>query len=198
MFFHRAARRAVRGAGPGAARALALLACFALGASAARAEKSWVQGEVRLNLRTGPGTEFRILEALKTGDAVELVERAEGWTRVRHGEHEGWIPEGYLQPTAPPAVQVDALTTEVETLRQELATLNAEAAGLRESHAELTAREAKQSSELERLRRENNAFRTGARWPEWFAGSALLTMGMLLGVLVRAVAARPRIRRVRL
>jgi SH3 domain protein len=177
---------------------LALLVLLGLGADAARAEKSWVQGEVRLNLRTGPGTEFRILAGLKTGDAVELLERTEHWTRVRHGELEGWIPEGYLQPTPPPAVQLGQLSTEVETLRQQLSALGAEAAGLRQSQAELTAREAKQASELERLRRENAAFRTGARWPEWFAGSALLAMGMLLGVLVRAVGARPRIRRVRL
>lgn len=198
MFRHRTARRAARGLRPGAFLAAALLAQLAPGAPAARAEKSWVKDEVKLNLRTGPGIEFRILAALKTGDAVDVIERTEGWTRVRSGEQEGWLPEGYLQTTAPAVVQVGELASELEALRQQLSALGAEAGGLRESNAGLTAREAKQAAEIERLHRENVAFRAGARWPEWFAGSALLSMGMLLGVLLRAVAARPRVRRVRL
>jgi SH3 domain protein len=170
----------------------------ALGAGAARAEDAWVKEEVRLNLRAGPGTEFRILEALKTGDAVQLVERTQGWTRVRYGDQDGWVPEGYLQTTPPAVVKLAQVEAEAVALREQLSALGAEAAGLRQGQADLAAREAKQADELERLRRENAAFRTGARWPEWFAGSALLSVGMLLGALVRSVGPRPRVRRVRL
>lgn len=201
MFIYRSSRRAARGPRPGIGRVRALralLGLVALGAGSARAEDSWVKEEVHLNLRTGPGTEFRILEALKTGDAVQLIERTDGWTRVRHGEQEGWVPEGYLQTTPPAVVRLTELESEADALRQQLSALNAETAGLRQTSADLTAREAKQAADVERLRRENAAFRTGARWPEWFAGSALLSMGMLLGALVRSVGGRPRARRVRL
>ena len=39
-----------------------------LGASVASAQESaWVRGEIRLNVRSGPGTEFRILGGVATG-----------------------------------------------------------------------------------------------------------------------------------
>ena len=49
----------------------------------ASAEKAWVRGEVRLNLRSGPGNQYRILEVIKTGDSMQILRRDEGWTMVQ-------------------------------------------------------------------------------------------------------------------
>ena len=46
------------------------------------AENGWVRGEIRLNVRTGPGTQFKIVGVAKTGDGVEILERQEGWTKI--------------------------------------------------------------------------------------------------------------------
>ena len=46
------------------------------------AETAWIKDEVKLNLRTGPGVQYRILGAVGTGDRVEVVELTPGWTRV--------------------------------------------------------------------------------------------------------------------
>ncbi len=77
--------------------AVAITLGFCVSLSAV-AERAWIKDELRLNLRTGPGVQFRIMGRLKTGDALELLERGDGWTKVRVAEFgEGWIPEGYLK-----------------------------------------------------------------------------------------------------
>ena len=56
-------------------RALLLAAAAAALATipvASSAEVAWVKDEVRLQKRTGPGTQFRILGAVTTGDSVEV------------------------------------------------------------------------------------------------------------------------------
>jgi uncharacterized protein YraI len=58
-------------------RALGLAAALLLfiGVPAIAQEEAWVKGEVRVNLRTGAGREFRITRELETGDRVEIVAR---------------------------------------------------------------------------------------------------------------------------
>jgi uncharacterized protein YraI len=51
---------------------LALAGALLLAQTAA-AESGWVKGEVLLNIRTGPGTEYRPLGAISTGDRVEVL-----------------------------------------------------------------------------------------------------------------------------
>ena len=48
----------------------------------ARAETGWVDDQVRLNLRTGPGSQYRILGSVETGDSVEILSRGDGWIEV--------------------------------------------------------------------------------------------------------------------
>ncbi len=79
-------------------RVLAILGTLMLLATPSLAERSWVKDELVLNLRSGPGNEFRILGVIKTGDEIDVLERASEWTQVevdRFGR--GWIPNGYLQ-----------------------------------------------------------------------------------------------------
>jgi uncharacterized protein YraI len=50
------------------------LGWIGLAAQTAHAAAAWVKGEVRLNVRTGPSNEYRILGELHTGDKVEVLE----------------------------------------------------------------------------------------------------------------------------
>ena len=68
-------RRAVRTLGQAA-----LLSLFCV--APALAESAWVTSEVRLNLRTGAGTQFRIVGVLATGDSVEILKRKDDWTQI--------------------------------------------------------------------------------------------------------------------
>ena len=84
-------------------------------------ERAWVRGEIRLNLRSGAGTQFRILGGVATGDGLSVLTRGNGWTKVRMTDGtEGWIPKGYLESEPPPTIRLAQLEIEVSTLRDRL------------------------------------------------------------------------------
>ncbi len=164
----------------------------------ARAERAWVKDEVRLNLRIGPDTKYRILGGLKTGDPVEILARGDGWTQVRFGGREGWIPAGFLQPEPPAAIQLERHLNETEELRARFSTLSTEVEELRARNGELATAESAQSQEIDRLTRENLELRAGARWPHWIAGASIFLAGSLIGIIVHWSTSRRTTRRIRL
>lgn len=174
-------------------------AAIGIGAAApALAEQAWIRAEIRLNLRTGPDPTYRILATLQTGDEVGILERTEGWTRIKAADgKQGWIPAGYLQPTAPPTIRLAQLEQQVIELRGQLETVTAEREQLQESNTQLTQTDAQQQQRMTELDRENERLKGGQRWPEWITGAGVLCVGMLLGMLWTRSSGRrsgPRIR----
>ena len=166
---------------------LLALAGALLLAHTAAAERAFVKGEVLLNVRTGPGTEFRAIGAITTGDAVELLQQGEGWTRVRTEKgDEGWIPAGFLQDSAPPVVRLERIESEATQLRQRVEELSAEATSLRAEHEEAAKRVAEQSQEIERLSKQNASLRAEAIWPVMATGAAILVTGGMIGAWLRS------------
>ncbi|MFI5217262.1 MAG: TIGR04211 family SH3 domain-containing protein [Candidatus Limnocylindria bacterium] len=174
----------------------AALAAGMLVAPLAHAETGWVDDQVRLNLRTGPGNQYRILDSVETGDSVEILSRGDGWIEVNADGKTGWVPDGYLQADPPAVVKLARIESEAAELRTRSQQIGEDAEKLRGEHEQLAAREAEQRTELERLTRDNLELRAGARWPEWIAGACILAVGMALGALLRGSARRqtPRIR----
>jgi uncharacterized protein YgiM (DUF1202 family) len=182
-----------------AAALLALAAPLALLASASHAERAWVKDELRLNLRTGPGSQYRILDTVKTGDAVEILSRGENWTRIRVDEvGEGWIPVGYLQPSPPAGLQLTQSQAEAAELRERVSTLSSDATEMRSANQTLSQRDEDQKAEIEQLKRENRKLLAGARWPEWIAGACILSVGMVIGSILHRNATRRKTSRIRL
>jgi SH3 domain protein len=188
--------RQIRG-GELIARCAGLLLILTL-AGAAGAEAAWVKDELRLNLRSGPGVQYRILGVIKTGDAVEIVERGEGWTQIRVASiGTGWIPAGYLHAEPPARVRLAQSEAQTSEFRDQLDLISSESEQLKRANAELAARDEQQRASIERLSRENFELRAGARWPEWITGAGILCAGMILGAILRAITARrarPRLR----
>ena len=181
----------------GGMAALGLLALLI--ALPAVAEPAWVSGEVRLNLRSGAGNQFRILGVLKTGDSLQVLERSEKWTKIRTAEgEEGWIPGGYLNPQPPPAIRLEELEVEVATLRNVLESAESEASGLRQRSEDLASNDSDQKAEIERLTKENYRLHAGERWAEWITGALVLSTGMALGALLSRISSRRGRQRLRL
>ncbi|MFP6655528.1 MAG: TIGR04211 family SH3 domain-containing protein, partial [Myxococcota bacterium] len=88
---------------------------------AAGANLGWVRGNIRLNLRAGAGTEFKILSGVETGDKLEVLSTIENWTRIQTPDGQiGWIPAGYLETKPPATIRLATLESEAEALREEL------------------------------------------------------------------------------
>ena len=180
-------------------RALQVLVSLMLLATPSLAERAWVKDELRLNLRAGPGLEFRILGMIKTGDQLDVLERTPQWTRVevdRIGG--GWIPAGYLQANPPAGLLLTQREIETADLREKAARLAADSEELQSANRRLAERDESRNQKIERLVRENLELRVGSRWPEWIAGASILGVGMIFGGLLQRNAARRKSPRIRL
>jgi SH3 domain protein len=154
---------------------------------------------LQLNLRSGAGNQYRILEVLKTGDSLEVLERGEKWTMVRTATgQEGWIPGGYLDAQPPPTIRLEELEVEVASLRDVLERTETETSNLRRRSEEITANDSEQKAEIERLTQENYRLRAGERWAEWITGALVLSTGMALGALLSRISSRRHRQRLRL
>jgi SH3 domain protein len=166
---------------------------------AAAQEVGYVRSYIRLNLRSGAGTQYKILGAVETGDELRILSRGESWTRVETKEGQiGWIPAGYLETEPPPELRLEQLEAETDTLRTALEELRTEAAQLREENATLTANDSGQREEIEALKIDNYELRAGSRYQEWITGALILVLGMLLGAFLHRNSTRRPSSRIRL
>lgn len=79
--------------------ALVALGASFTGVSIAEARDAVVTGTV--NMRTGPGTEYRVIDRLRRGERVriERCSRSGRWCEVRRRGPDGWVSSRYLRPT---------------------------------------------------------------------------------------------------
>ena len=66
--------------------------------SVAQARTVWVDDQLYLPVRSGAGTQYRIIEnALPSGTPLEVLETGDNYTRVRTPKGtEGWVASQYL------------------------------------------------------------------------------------------------------
>lgn len=52
----------------------------------------------RVNMRSGPSTDFRVVDTLSRGTQVQVLDRDQGWARLRVSstQLEGWMAERFL------------------------------------------------------------------------------------------------------
>ncbi len=74
-----------------AAGALAAIALMTGAASAATAYSS-----TTLNVRSGPGTGYRAVDVLHTGERVDVQTCRGGWCFISHRGADGWVSASYL------------------------------------------------------------------------------------------------------
>ena len=67
--------------------------------SSAAAFAAPATSNVALNVRTGPGTSFNVVDTLLPGEQVEVTECvSNGWCRIDHVGPDGWVSSNYLTP----------------------------------------------------------------------------------------------------
>jgi uncharacterized protein YgiM (DUF1202 family) len=194
-------RRLIGRAGGTVGLAFALCAtAIVLCAPSATAQSAWVRGEIRLNVRTGPGTQFRIVGTAKTGDGVEILSADGEWEKIRLTEEDvsGWIPVGYLAAEPPLTLQLERTQARAERLTSDLDTLQTETGELRRTHEIISSQNAEQEAMIKKLTVDNLELRAGARYPEWITGASILAAGMALGAMLHRSSGRRTPKRIRL
>lgn len=93
-------------------------------ATATSQANSRAQAIVRLNVRSGAGTNFPVITIIPSGGVVDLLGQVQsGFQRIRYAQYEGWAYGSYLQPLS--ASGSSTRTTANVNLRQGPATVQA-------------------------------------------------------------------------
>ena len=110
--------------------------------AASVAETVYVSEEFEITMRTGPGSDRKIISLVQSGKALEILEKGEEWSNVRdHNGKEGWVLNRYLTPSQPCAMVLDRV-------RQDYDVLNAKYEDLKETFDELEAQKKATDSDL--------------------------------------------------
>jgi len=142
----------------------------------------YVRDGIRINLRSRPGTQYRIVRTLESGDRVKRISENTEWieVRVETGERQvGWVPKGYLTKDVPPSLRLPRIEAALSKAQARVDELEGT---LAEQSAAIT--------ELETLRADNATLSTdnmqlaGAqRWKSLGMGAFIALCGLVAGAL---------------
>ncbi|MCH9671932.1 MAG: TIGR04211 family SH3 domain-containing protein [Gammaproteobacteria bacterium] len=121
----------------------------------------YVTDALKLEARSGPSTEHRVVRMLDTGHRLEVKEERDGWSRVLlEGGAEVWMLSRYLQDTPVARTLVEeAIARQKQavgdsaTMKSELETLRATATALEESRDEFSQKSRTLAAELASIKK---------------------------------------------
>lgn len=110
--------------------AVLFLVCLVPGLAQAQ-QTRYISDELALDLRSGPGNQYRIQQMLPAGTRVQVLEEDSGWTQVRLSSgQEGWVLTRLLSSQPSARSQLDQAQQNLERTRarnEELSTALEEA-----------------------------------------------------------------------
>ncbi len=137
---------------PAAILALILLT---LSPSLAAQTVRYVTDSLRLEARSGPSTQNKIVALLPTGTRVTVIEESDGYSRIRLPEgEEAWMLTRFLMPEPAARDRLADGLVELERVRNENLRLNDELAELRAGFADTNTLKTTLEQANEQLRRE--------------------------------------------
>ena len=138
--------------------------CLAFFSATGFAETKYISDKLKVTVRRGPSTEYKIIDIAESGERVEILEPGQEWTLVRLGNgKEGYVTTRYLIAGPTHAVLLEQLQAKQKSLTQQAAALLEENTKLREDNKRLAS--ALQSTE-------KTLKTTDADYKELKAGSA--------------------------
>ncbi len=138
--------------------------CLAFFSATGFAESMYVTDVIKLTLRSGPSTEYKILAVVESGQLLEILEHGEDWSLVKlANEKEGYVLTRYLMPNPTHGVQLKQLQVKHKAITQQ-------AAALLEENTQLRAENKKLKSTLSST--EKSLKKVDGEYKELKAGSA--------------------------
>ncbi len=161
--------------------ALALLLCGVSLPGRAAAQREYIRDEIRVNMRAGPGLQYKILKVMTSGDVVRRLGSTDDWIEVATAEGgQGWVPSGYVSAEVPPSVSLPQVTTRLVHSEARVRELEARLATQTGSLSELEALRAS----AEELEIENAELRWSTGWRSMATGAVVVLVGILIGIVI--------------
>jgi len=96
---------------------LTMFLCIVVFISPSSAEDIYVAGITKATMRTGPGIEHKIVDILKTGDKLDLVEYKNDWSLLKKDQGKtGWVLTRFLTREIPDIFLIENLKKENQEL----------------------------------------------------------------------------------
>lgn len=102
------------------------------------AETMYISDVLKVTVRRGPSTEYKILAIAESGQRAEILERGEDWSLVKlDNEKEGYVKTRYLVPGPTHKIQLEQLQVKQKTLSQQAKSLLEENTQLKDENKKL-------------------------------------------------------------
>ena len=140
--------------------------CLVLFSGPVLAENKYINDIMKITMRTGPGTDRKIIALVGIGQKVEVVRWGGDWTLIRltNGK-EGWVISRFLTDKIPSSIELKVLKSKYKALMNEAATMQEADSLLKAENKELSTKLAasrkkfqKTSNNYETLKRESKDF----------------------------------------
>jgi SH3 domain protein len=185
----------------------AVISALSIFSLSAQADQLFVSDKLVVSVYTQASQESDKLATLDSGDAVEAIEKAEGFTHVKLADgRDGWIKSSYLNAQTPAIVRLRELEKErapantvppqtAEELRQlheQNAALRSEVSTLKQAAASMHGRPASETQTQERPKILSTRVESSALLHalEWGAGITLGAGAIGFGLGYRSLAGR--------
>ncbi|MFW6323845.1 MAG: TIGR04211 family SH3 domain-containing protein [Desulfovibrionales bacterium] len=133
------------------------------GTSTADARTVYVSDSFEITMRTGPSNQNKILNMLRSGERLEVLDETEDWLQIRTpNEKEGWVLKRFTMTEVPKAARLAWLQREHEKLKESSKKAAAQADVLREQNRELKKTLEKTQNELESVSTDYRSLRQDA------------------------------------
>ena len=119
----------------------------------AQAESMYVTDVLKVDLRTGPSTGYKIIKMVESGEKIELIEPGQDWSLVRLNDgKEGWILNRYMKSDETSKIKLVKLESEHSTLKAKVNSIFEENSELKTENKKLDSELSDTKKELERFR----------------------------------------------
>lgn len=137
--------------------------CLVVFAGISHAESMYVTDVIKLTLRSGPSTEYKILAVVESGQKLDVLEPGEDWSLVRlDNEKEGYVLTRYLTPEPTNNVLLAQLQEKQKVLTQQAAALLEENTKLKEENNELKSNLSSTEQSFQKIDKDYKELKAGS------------------------------------
>jgi SH3 domain protein len=127
------------------------------------AETNYVTDSVKLTVRTGQGTDYKIIAVIESGQQVDVLQSGDEWSLVRLPDgKEGWVLSRYLTPEVTNNIKLQRLEEKYKHLMTQSAELVEENNKLKAENTSLSAAATGSEKELSQIRNEYESLKEGS------------------------------------
>ena len=137
--------------------------CLTVFTGISHAESMYVTDLIKLTLRSGPSTEYKILDVVESGQQVEILQPGEDWSLVRMADgKEGYVLTRYLTPDPTHNVLLEQLQEKHKVLTQQAAALLEENTKLKEENKDLKSSLSSTEQTFQKLDKDYKELKAGS------------------------------------